>query len=60
MEADQELGDLQIERIVPRSPSPVPLEEKDPDELTAEEARELVRQQRVGDEKAHRAKIVTD
>lgn len=38
--------DLQIEGIIPRSPSPVPLEERDPDTLTAEEARELVRIQR--------------
>lgn len=33
--------------IIPRSPSPVPLEERDPNSLTAEEARELVRRQRV-------------
>lgn len=38
--------DLQIEGIIPRSPSPVPLEERDPETLTAEEARELVRIQR--------------
>ena len=38
--------DLQIEGIIPRSPSPVPLEERDPDTLTPEEARELIRIQR--------------
>ncbi|KAK3109769.1 hypothetical protein LTR53_016612 [Teratosphaeriaceae sp. CCFEE 6253] len=35
--------DLQIEGVIARSPSPVPLEDRDPDSLTAEEARELVR-----------------
>lgn len=38
--------DLQVEGILPRSPSPepeVPLEEREPESLTAEEARELVR-----------------
>ncbi|KAK5720873.1 hypothetical protein LTR15_006835 [Elasticomyces elasticus] len=40
------LGDLQIEGVLPRTPSPLPLEERDPDSLTAEEARELVRQMR--------------
>ena len=34
--------------ILPRSPSPVPLEEKPIDELTADEARELLRRQNVG------------
>ncbi|KAK4561820.1 hypothetical protein LTR86_004499 [Recurvomyces mirabilis] len=38
--------DLQVEGIIPRSPSPVPLEERDPDSLSAEEARELVRRMR--------------
>ncbi|KAH9825805.1 hypothetical protein Tdes44962_MAKER04016 [Teratosphaeria destructans] len=38
--------DLQIEGIIPSSPSPVPLEERDPDDLTPEEARELVRRLR--------------
>ncbi|KAK4896973.1 hypothetical protein LTR27_005220 [Elasticomyces elasticus] len=38
--------DLQIEGVLPRTPSPVPLEERDPESLTAEEARELVRQMR--------------
>lgn len=38
--------DLQIEGIIPRSPSPVPLEDRDPETLSAEEARELVRIQR--------------
>ncbi|RMY19226.1 hypothetical protein D0867_04805 [Hortaea werneckii] len=38
--------DLQIEGIIPRSPSPqpgIPLEERDPAALSAEEARELIR-----------------
>ena len=39
-------GDLQIEGVIPRSPTPVPLEERDPDDLTAEEARELLRRMR--------------
>ncbi|KAM3416597.1 hypothetical protein BST61_g8188 [Cercospora zeina] len=38
--------DLQIEGIIPRSPSPVPLEERDPDSLTLDESRELVRRMR--------------
>ncbi|KAK4546707.1 hypothetical protein LTR36_001925 [Oleoguttula mirabilis] len=38
--------DLQIEGIIPRSPSPVPLEDRNPDDLSAEEARELVRRHR--------------
>ncbi|KAF2766061.1 hypothetical protein EJ03DRAFT_330451 [Teratosphaeria nubilosa] len=38
--------DLQIESIISRSPSPVPLEERDPDDLSPEEARELVRRLR--------------
>ncbi|EME84101.1 uncharacterized protein MYCFIDRAFT_214617 [Pseudocercospora fijiensis CIRAD86] len=38
--------DLQIEGIIPRSPSPTPLEDRDPDDLTPEEARELVRRMR--------------
>ena len=39
-------GDLQIEGIIARSPSPVPLEDRDPQDLSAEEARELVRRMR--------------
>ena len=35
--------DLQIEGILPRSPSLVPLEKRDPDTLSHAEARELVR-----------------
>ncbi|KAK5135531.1 hypothetical protein LTR08_005166 [Meristemomyces frigidus] len=35
--------DLQIEGVISREPTPVPLEERDPDDLTPEEARELVR-----------------
>ncbi|KAF7509839.1 hypothetical protein GJ744_007350 [Endocarpon pusillum] len=38
---------LQQLMIIPRSPSPVPLEQKSIDDLTAEEARELVRRQNV-------------
>jgi hypothetical protein len=44
--ADMALEDLQIEDIIPRSPSPVPLEERDPDDLSYEEARELIRRMR--------------
>jgi hypothetical protein len=32
--------------MIPRSPSPVPLEERDPDDLSPEEARELIRRMR--------------
>lgn len=32
--------------IIPRSPSPVPLEERDVDSLSLEETRELIRRQR--------------
>src|ERR1700742_1508375 len=39
-------GDLQAEHIIPRSPSPVPLEERDPEDLSPEEARELIRTMR--------------
>lgn len=42
-------GDLQIEGIIERTPSPVPLEERDPDELTPDELREqnrLLRERR--------------
>jgi hypothetical protein len=47
--------DLQVEGIIERSPSPVPLEERDPDELTPDELRELVRRSRA--EKASAVKI---
>ena len=50
--ADRYLGDLEIEGIIerPRSPTPpVPLEERDPDELTPEELREQVRLLRARD-----------
>lgn len=40
------VGDLQIEGLIPRTSSPVPLEERDPDDLSPEEARELVRRMR--------------
>ncbi|GAB7361884.1 hypothetical protein MBLNU230_g1922t1 [Neophaeotheca triangularis] len=39
-------ADLQIEGIIPREPSPVPLEERDPETLTLEEAREIARRNR--------------
>lgn len=38
---------LKALHIIPRSPSPVPLEERDVDSLSLEEIRELVRRQRV-------------
>lgn len=37
------IGDLQIEDIIPRTPSPAPLEQRDPNTLTLEESRELLR-----------------
>jgi hypothetical protein len=43
---DRTTGDLQAEGIIERTPSPVPLEERDPDELTPDELRELVRRSR--------------
>lgn len=44
--ADFNIGDLQVEGVIPRSPSPLPLEQRDPDDLSPEEARELVRRLR--------------
>lgn len=38
---------LQAEYIVPKSPTPVPLEDRPIEELTPDELRELVRRQRV-------------
>lgn len=38
--------------IIPRSPSPVPLEERDVESLTAEESRELIRRLRERNEAA--------
>jgi len=38
---------LQDLRIIPRTPTPVPLEDRPLEELTAEEMRELLRRQRV-------------
>ena len=46
-DADPLVGDLQSEGIISRSPSLAPLEERDPDTLTVQEARELVRRMRV-------------
>ncbi|KAK5125704.1 hypothetical protein LTR85_011978 [Meristemomyces frigidus] len=43
--------DLQIEGIIARSPSPVPLEERDPEDLTPEELREQVRLLRAREER---------
>jgi hypothetical protein len=39
--------DLKAERILPRSPTPVPLEDRPVEELTLEETRELLRRERV-------------
>lgn len=39
-------GDLQIEGIIPRTPSPAPLDELDLDTMTREQAIEALRQQR--------------
>ena len=47
--------DLQAECIIPRSPSPVPLEERDADSLSLEEAREYFRRDR--ERKANDIKI---
>ncbi|KAK5720874.1 hypothetical protein LTR15_006836 [Elasticomyces elasticus] len=44
------IEDLQIEGVIARSPTPVPLEERDPDLLTLEEARQLVRRAREREE----------
>jgi hypothetical protein len=41
------LGDLQLLRIIPRSPSPVPLELRPVEDLSLEEARELIKRQQV-------------
>lgn len=40
---NQDPGDLEIEGVVERAPSPVPLVDRDPDGLTADELREQVR-----------------
>jgi len=40
---DNGTGDLEIEGIVERAPSPVPLVDRNPDELTPEELREQIR-----------------
>nr|POE52327.1 hypothetical protein CFP56_70246 [Quercus suber] len=37
-------GDLQVEGLIARSPSPVPLEERNPTDLSLAEAHELIRQ----------------
>ncbi len=47
---------LQQEGIIERSPSPVPLEDRDPDDLTPEEARELVRRLRARQQDAAKIK----
>lgn len=41
--ADRYLGDLEIEGIIERPPSPVPLADRNPDDLTPDELREQVR-----------------
>ena len=43
---DERAEDLQVEGIIPRSPSPIPLEDRNPEDLSPEEARELVRRMR--------------
>lgn len=50
------LGDLQTEGIVERSPSPVALEDRDPDDLAPEEARELIRRMRTREQAAVKIK----
>ncbi|KIV79492.1 hypothetical protein PV11_07052 [Exophiala sideris] len=47
---------LQILGILPRTPEPVPLEARDPDSLTLDEARELLRRQ-MAEREAARVKI---
>lgn len=37
-----EIADLQTEGLIARTPSPIPLEDRDPASLTAEEAREAL------------------
>jgi len=49
-------GDLQIEGVIARTPSPSLLEDRDPDSLTAEEARGLVRRMRAQQDKQVRVK----
>ena len=48
--------DLQIEGIIPRSPSPVPLEDRDPDQLNLEEMRQLLHRIREREASAARVK----
>ncbi|KAK1081883.1 hypothetical protein LTR48_007285 [Friedmanniomyces endolithicus] len=48
--------DLQIEGVIARTPSPSPLEDRDPDSLTADEARELVRRMRAQQDEQVRIK----
>lgn len=48
--------DLQIEGIIERSPSPVPLEERDPNTLNQEEMREVIRRMREREQNAPRVK----
>jgi hypothetical protein len=40
-------NDLKAECIIPRSPTPIPLEDRSIEDLTMEEARELLRRQKV-------------
>ena len=51
-----DLAALQSLLIVPRSPSPVSLEDRDVNTLTPEESRELIRRLRERDEAARRVK----
>jgi hypothetical protein len=43
LSTDNNTGDLEIEGIIERAPSPVPLVDRNPDELTPEELREQIR-----------------
>lgn len=50
------LGDLQIEGIIARSPSPTPLEERDEADLSPEEMRELLRRMRAREQEQVKVK----
>lgn len=54
--ADVFAGDLQIEGVIARDSTPVLLEDRDPESLTAEEARELVRWMRAREDDAVKVK----
>ena len=50
------IGDLQIEDMIPSTPTPTPLEERDRNDLTLEEARELLRLKRTQESNAVKVK----